>query len=110
MTTMPPGSLKVRATTSCVSQVGNKSHVFCLFKIVKQVLVWQLMEWKCNYVADLTLTDEAEFVRQYECLNKLREKSGSLVQATNEMLNFPPSPTRSFRISLSLSLVVVVFP
>lgn len=40
-----------------------------------------------NYVADLTLTDEAGFVQEYKALNELRETSGSLVDATDKRLN-----------------------
>ena len=40
-----------------------------------------------NYVADLTLSDEEEFKRVYGKLKGLQEKSGSLVVATDEMLN-----------------------
>ncbi|MEX1035898.1 MAG: TIGR03084 family metal-binding protein [Sneathiella sp.] len=39
-----------------------------------------------NYVADLTLSDEAEFKRVYGELKIIQEKSGSLVAATDEML------------------------
>ena len=39
-----------------------------------------------NYVADLTLIDEAKFHRVYDELNAAREKSGSVVQATDELL------------------------
>lgn len=40
-----------------------------------------------NYVADLTLTDEDEFKRVYGALKVIQEKTGSLVAATDEMLN-----------------------
>ncbi|MBO0332018.1 TIGR03084 family protein [Sneathiella sp. CAU 1612] len=40
-----------------------------------------------NYVADLTLTDEEEFKRVYGKLGELRDKSGSLVDATDKMLD-----------------------
>ncbi|USG60737.1 TIGR03084 family metal-binding protein [Sneathiella marina] len=39
-----------------------------------------------NYVADLTLSDEDAFVQTYTELKGLQEKSGSLVEATDEML------------------------
>ena len=39
-----------------------------------------------NYVADLTLSDEEEFKRVYGKLKGIQEKSGSLVVATDEML------------------------
>ena len=40
-----------------------------------------------NYVADLTLTDEEEFKRVYAKLKDRQEKSGSLVEATDQMLD-----------------------
>ncbi|MZR29048.1 TIGR03084 family metal-binding protein [Sneathiella litorea] len=40
-----------------------------------------------NYVADLTLTDEEAFKRVYGELSELRESSGSLVDATDKMLD-----------------------
>lgn len=40
-----------------------------------------------NYVADLTLTDEEAFKRVYGELSELRDKSGSLIDATDKMLD-----------------------
>jgi uncharacterized protein (TIGR03084 family) len=40
-----------------------------------------------NYVADLTLSDENAFMQTYNELKAHQEKSGSLVEATDKMLN-----------------------
>ena len=40
-----------------------------------------------NYVADLTLSDDEEFKQVYGKLKGIQEKSGSLVEATDEMLD-----------------------